>query len=272
MQPRLAGKVAIVTGAGRAGNIGVGICDSFLAEGARAVIATDFRSDHGETLRSEMEHKYGSGRFLFARHDVTDDEDWRRVVRVAVDSFGGVDVLVNNAGISVHGGVENTTLDELRRVMAVNHDGLFLGMKHCAATLTAAGDRFPGGGSIINNLSMASYMSSAHNLGYHVSKAAGRMLTVCAAAEFGSRGIRVNSVHPGVTITPLLEEGFDQYVRQGLWTDATAARKSVVAQSPLAVEAFPNDLAHAFVYLASDESRFVTGASLTHDGGLGSRY
>lgn len=269
---RLEGKTAIVTGAGRPGNIGVGICDAFLREGAKGVVATDLTDGEGESLRREMEERHGAGRFLFLRHDVTEQRDWEHVVAATVAEFGGIDVLVNNAGISIHGNVATTSLEDLRKVMAVNHDGVFLGMKHCAPSLAEAVERFPGGGAIINNMSMSSFMPSEKNLGYTVSKAAGRMLTLCAAAEFGSRRIRVNSVHPGLTLTPLIDEAFEDYARRGLWESREAAVDGVAAMSPLGIKSYPEDTAHAFVYFASEESRFVTGAALYHDGGLGKRF
>lgn len=269
---RLEGKVAIVTGAGRVGNIGVAICDAFLREGARAVIATDMRTDESRAIVDDIEARYGAGRFRLLEHDVTSEADWRRVADATLGEFHAIDVLVNNAGISVHGGVESTSLEDLRRVMAVNHDGVFLGMKVCAPALADTVNRFPGGGSIINTMSMASYMPTANNLGYQASKAAGRMLTLCAAVEFGGRRIRVNSVHPGLTITPLLREAFTEYARQGLWESMEAAEDAVAAMGPLGIKSHPEDTAHAFVYLASDESRFVTGAAIYHDGGIGQQY
>lgn len=269
---RLDGKVAIITGSGRVGNIGVAACEAFLREGARAVIATDFRSEQSDEIVGSVEAQFGAGRFRLLQHDVTSEQGWQDVIGIVQAEYGALDVLVNNAGISVHGGIEATSLDELRRVMAVNHDALFLGMKLCAPMLASAIDRFPGGGSIINTLSMASYMPNAHNVAYHVAKAAGRMLTMCAAQEFGNRRIRVNSVHPGLTVTPLLKEGFAQYAEQGLWESGEAAEDAIAAMGPLGTKGYPEDTAHAFVYLASDESRFVTGATIVHDGGKGGRY
>ena len=269
---RLAGKVAIVTGAGRLGNIGVAVVRAFLAEGARAVIGTDFRTEEADAIRTLVAGDGHSGAFRLVEHDVTSERDWQRVVAEAVAEFGGIDVLVNNAGISIHGGIGATSLDDLRKVMAVNHDALFLGIKHAAPHLADALARFPGGGSIINNLSMASFMPNAINIGYHVSKAAGRMLTICAALEYGPQKIRVNSIHPGVTMTPILRDGLEAYVASGLWESTEAAESALAAMNPLGIASQPEDTAHAFVYLASDESRFVTGASIYHDGAIGLRY
>lgn len=270
--PRLTGKVAIVTGAGRMGNIGVAVCEAFLREGAAGVVGTDLRDEEASAIAKRMDEVSVGGRFLALRHDVTSEESWRSVVARTVEEFGALDVLVNNAGISVHGNVTTTSLEDLRRVMAVNHDALFIGMKTCAPELENSVTRFPGGGSIINNVSMASFMPSDANLGYQVSKAAARMLTLCAATEFGPKRIRVNSVHPGLTMTPLIEEAVDDYVASGRWESREAAVAGISGLSMLNTYSEPQDTAHAFVYFASDEARFVTGAALYHDGGIGRRY
>ncbi|WEK56752.1 MAG: SDR family oxidoreductase [Candidatus Brevundimonas phytovorans] len=268
---RLRGKTAIVTGAGRSGNIGVAICEAFLREGAN-VVATDRNDDDAAAVSARMATTGRGDAFRFAVHDVTEAGDWARVVEQTEVWFGGVDVLVNNAGVSYQGGLIDSTLDQMRTAMAVNHDALFLGMQACLPALEASVQRFAGGGSVINNLSMASYMPNANNLGYHVSKAAGRMLTLCAATELGPKRIRVNSVHPGLTVTPLVTEAFTAYAEAGLWESGEAAIDAVAAMSPLGFASQPEDTAHAFVYLASEEARFVTGTSLYHDGGLGRRY
>lgn len=272
MAGRLEGKVAIVTGAGRDGNIGVAICEAYLREGAKAVIGTDFRQQDGDAISTRMARTGGDGAFSLVEQDVTSEADWARVVAQIVADHGGIDILVNNAGIAIHAGIEQCSLDDLRKVMAVNHDALFLGMKACLPALTESVNRFPGGGSIINNLSMASYMPNANNIGYHASKAAGRMLTLCAAIEFGPKKVRVNSVHPGLTMTPLIREGLKDYAAQGLFASAADAEAHIAAMGALGITSDPEDTAHAFVYLASDEARFVTGASLYHDGAIGQRY
>lgn len=269
---RLAGKVAIVTGAGRPGNIGVAVCEAFLREGAAGVVATDLRGDDEAAIMAQITADHGADRFVLMRHDASDEAGWRAVLDETLARFGGLDVLVNNAGISIHGGVETLALDDLQKVMAINFAAIFLGMKVCAPALAEAAHRHPGGGAIINNLSMASYMPRGNNLAYHASKAAARMLTMCAAEEFGPRRIRVNSVHPGVTITPLIRESLASYVAQGQWASIEEAEASLTALSPLGTMGVPEDVAHAFVYLASDEARFMTGAALCHDGGIGKIY
>jgi len=271
MTGRLDGKVAIVTGAGREGNIGVAICEAFLREGAR-VVATDLLDGDRAAIVARMNAVAPADAFRIMLHDVTSADDWARVVADAEAAFGGIDVLVNNAGIAIHAGIEHSSLDDLRKVMAVNHDALFVGMKACLPALRRSVERYPGGGSIINNLSMASYMPSAINIGYHVSKAAGRMLTLCAALEFGPSKVRVNSVHPGLTMTPLIREGLADYVKLGRYASVEDAEASIAGMGALGISSDPEDTAHAFVYLASDEARFVTGASIYHDGAIGQRF
>lgn len=269
---RLKGKVAIVTGAGHRGNIGLAICEAYLREGAAGVVGTDLLLDEAEEIQRQVAAAHGPGRFRLLPHDVTNEADWQRVLQETLHTFGALDVLVNNAGIAIHGGIESTSLEDLRKVMAVNHDALFLGIKTCVSALAEAVSRHPGGGAIINNCSMASFMPNTNNIGYHVSKAAARMLTICATKELGPRKIRVNSVHPGVTMTPLIRQGLQDYVAHGLWESTQAAEAALSAMSPLGMTSQPEDTAHAFVYLASDEARFVTGAAIYHDGGLGLMY
>ena len=268
---RLKNKVAIVTGAGRIGNIGVAICDAFLREGAR-VVGTDFREEAAAEINERFETEYGPGKFRYLRHDVTSESDWVHVLDATLVEFGQLDVLVNNAGIAIHGGVLTTSLEDLHKVMAVNNDALVLGMKICVPHLEKAIERFPGGGSIINTLSMASYIADANNLAYHVSKAAGRMLTLCAAIEFAPRKIRVNSIHPGMTMTPIVEGIAEDYVKAGVMKTRDEAMAAMASIALLGKPARPEDAAHAFVYLASEESGIVTGSSMLHDGGSYLRY
>lgn len=142
---RLHGRVALVTGAGRRGNIGLAVCEAFLREGAAGVVATDLRSDEAETIRSQV----GSDRFRLLAHDVTDPASWQQVLDETVRSFGGLDILVNNAGISIHGGIETTSLDDLHKVMAVNLDALFLGIQVCLPELARRAPLHAGGAAVI---------------------------------------------------------------------------------------------------------------------------
>lgn len=269
---RIQGKVAIVTGAGRIGSIGLAICEAFLREGAKAVIGTDMRDDERDAIRARVDALNAPGRFKLVEQDVCQGSQWEELVARVISEFGGLDILVNNAGISIHGGIKDSSIDDVRKVMAVNHDALFLGMKYCAPALADSAKRFEGGGSIINNCSMATYKTSGHNIGYHVSKAAARMLTMCGATELGPDRIRVNSVHPGLTVTPLVREGLQQYTDSGMFSSVDSAIEKIAGSNPLKIAGQPEDAAHLFVYLASDESRFVTGAAFCHDGGLAIQY
>ncbi|AIT80569.1 SDR family NAD(P)-dependent oxidoreductase [Novosphingobium pentaromativorans] len=265
---RLTGKVAIVTGAGAAGNIGFAICDAFLREGAAGVVATDLSADHAEEISDQMAQSHGAGRFLFLQHNVAKADDWARVCQATIDEFGGLDVLVNNAGISLHGSIMDLPKEDLDRVMEVNFGAIVLGMKACVPALGQSRERHRGGGSIINTLSVGAYMPNTMSFAYSASKAAARMLTLCAADEFGPQGIRVNSVHPGVTKTPMIERGMQSMVKAGRYKDEADAERGLGQHSPLGIVSDPEDLAHAFVYLASDEARFVTGQAFVHDGGI----
>jgi len=266
---RLHGKVAIVTGAGRPGNIGIAVCEAYLREGAR-VLATDIRDEFQSEIKQKLA-SYGPERFRFEKHEVTSEEEWARIADIAKSSFGQLDVLVNNVGIGANGNVRTTSLADFRQHMAVNLDSILIGMQTCAPLLATARERFRGG-SIINTLSMASYLPGSVNMAYQVAKSAGRMLTLCAADEFGPDLIRVNSIHPGVTLTPLLRDGFESYVQRGVYKSMDEAMEVIVGRSMLKQPGTPEDLAHAYVYLASDESALVTGAALYHDGGIGRQY
>jgi NAD(P)-dependent dehydrogenase (short-subunit alcohol dehydrogenase family) len=258
---KLDGRVAIVTGAGRPGNIGQAVCEAFLAEGA-SVVATDRREGEAGSLGK------GSDRFRFLAHDVTSEADWQRVLATTLERFGGLDILVNNAGMSIRGGIADIGLDEFRQVMDVNTNGAFIGTKLCAPEIAKRAKRHAGGGAIINTSSMSGYMPSAFSLAYHCSKAAMRMLTACNSKELGRLGIRVNSVHPGPIDTPMLREAFQGYSDHGAYADAGAAEAQIAASTSLGILCEPEHIAPLYVYLASDDARYVTGAAIAHDGGV----
>lgn len=261
-------RVAIVTGAGRMGNIGQAVCQAYLDEGAAGVVATDLRDDDAGALYE----RFGTERFLFLTHDVAEESDWQRVLEATVARFGGLDILVNNAGISIRGNTAALSLDDFRKVMDVNLYGAFLGTKICAPELAKRAADHPGGSAIINVSSMSAYMPTAHSLAYHCSKSALRMMTMCNSREFGPQNIRVNSVHPGPITTPLLREAFKGYAEGGMYANAEAAEAQIAAQTALGRLCEPEHMAPLFVYLASDDSRYVTGTAVQHDGGVGSNF
>ena len=249
---RVKGKSAIVTGA--AGGLGRAIATLLADEGA-SVIVTDVNETVGRQVAEEI--KSGGGRAVFIKHDVSSEGDWRRVVDRAMSEYGKLDVLVNNAGIMIVREIEKMTLEEWRRLMSINLDGVFLGTK-CAIPAM----RKSGGGSIINMSSAAGIIGTAHNTSaYSASKGAVRLFTKSSALEFSKAGhdynIRVNSVHPGVIETPMTAA-----MRQG---DSVGAGMEQLM--PIGFLGKPIDVAYGVLYLASDESRLVTGAELVIDGG-----
>ncbi len=251
---RLAGKIALVTGGAR--GIGLAIARRFAREGAAAVILADL--DEAEAARVARENPA----FHPCPLDVTQDEEWGRAVDRTVARHGGLDVLVNNAGIAVVGTIESVTLEEWHRVQAVNVDGTFLGCRHAVRAMKPPAGR---GGSIIN-LSSVSGLVGGHNLAaYNASKGAVRLLTKSVALHCARQayGVRCNSIHPGFTETDMLRDlaKGSRYTPEGL---SERLRASV----PLGRNAAAEEIAGLAAYLASDEAGFVTGAEMVIDGGV----
>ncbi|GAB3628423.1 glucose 1-dehydrogenase [Pandoraea terrae] len=223
---------------------------ALVREGAR-VILTDVLEEDGRRVAEELGE---CARFVV--HDVTRSEDWERVVAAAEQAFGNVTILVNNAGIGLAAPLDATTEADYRRVIEVNQVGLFLGMKAVLDSMTRAG-----GGSIVNISSVAGIVGTAHSIAYSASKFAVTGMTKVAAKELGPRGIRVNSVHPGVIETPMLTEaaGTEEII-QGL--------RAAAAATPLGRLGCPDDVSRVVLFLSSDESSFVTGSAYVVDGGF----
>lgn len=246
---RLTGKVAIITGA--ASGQGAVEAKLFADEGAK-VIATDLNETLLNEVVAEINAKYGDVA-LAIKHNVAEEAEWIRVVEQAVEKFGKVNVLVNNAGISgkTHT-LEDITVEEWNLVMNINALGNFLGMKHVVPEMKKVG-----GGSIVNISSLAGINGYGSLTPYAASKGATRILTKGAANQLGPDNIRVNSVHPGFVDTPMIAQ----------YTSNEEAYNHLVSAIPLRTIAQPEDIAYSVIYLASDEARFVTGEELIIDGG-----
>ena len=241
---RLDGKVAIVTG-GAQGQ-GAEIARAFVAEGARVVIA-DVADEPGQALAAEL-----GGQAHFTHHDVSSEESWTAVVADANERFGSVNVLANNAGILRFGDIATGDLADVELMWRINQMGVFLGMRSVVPTMAANG-----GGSIINASSVEGLAGMAGCSGYAATKWAIRGMTKCAAMELGGRGIRVNSVHPGMIDTPMTRvHGGDVAMEFG------------ASKVPMRRVGYPEDIAPVYVFLASDESGYMNGAELAVDGGV----
>ncbi|WP_448580010.1 SDR family NAD(P)-dependent oxidoreductase [Thermaurantiacus sp.] len=252
MSGRVAGKVALVTGA--AMGLGEAIARALAREGA-AVMLTDREVDKGEAVASDIAASGGKARFR--AHDVAVEADWEAAVAATLEAFGGLDVLVNNAGVS--GGMLpllEHSLEDWRRIMAVNLDGVFLGMRHAGPAMVARG-----GGSVINLSSILGKVGLAHAAAYCASKGGVTLLTKAAAIEWAPLGIRVNSLHPGFIDTPMVANALHA-VENG-----NEMRVALMAAHPMGRFGVPAEIASAVLFLASDESRFMTGAELVVDGG-----
>ncbi len=243
--PRLAGKVALITGA--AGGQGVAEAELFVREGA-AVMLTDVDAAKGEQLAARLREQGGKARFLV--HDASSEQAWIDTVAATLAAFGGLHILVNNAGTIARQGIVNTTVEAWNRTLAVNLTGPLLGMKHCAPAI-----RDSGGGSIVN-ISSTAGLTAHDDAAYTASKWGLRGLTKTAVLQFSPWNIRVNSIHPGqIADTGFFQSGGDAF--------AQAARAAI----PLHRQGTPKECADLVLFLASDESSFISGAEIAVDGG-----
>jgi NAD(P)-dependent dehydrogenase (short-subunit alcohol dehydrogenase family) len=245
----VAEKVVVVTGAGA--GIGRATAALFAKNGAKVVV-TDINESEGRATAENIVAEGGEA--LFLAHDVAQEEQWQRVLAAAKDRFGGIDVLVNNAGIYVIASLAETTLEQWNKLFSINVTGVFLGSKHVAPYLTERG-----GGSIINLSSVAGLLGAAGHACYGASKGAVRIMTKDLAAELGAQNIRVNSVHPTYVKTAMADYGA---AMAGKTLEDLGRDMSVLGRL-----AEPEDVANVIVFLASDESAYLTGAEFVVDGG-----
>lgn len=239
---RLAGKIAVVTGAAQ--GMGESHARTLLKEGAKVVI-TDLNSEKGQALAKEL-----GDNALFVQHDVTKEDDWKKVVSETESAFGPVNILVNNAGISFNKSFADCSLDDYMKIVNINQVSVFLGMKYAQPSMAKAD-----GGSIINVSSINGIVGGA--VGYTDTKFAVRGITKAGAVEFAKDKIRVNSIHPGVVETPMVTDG-----------DSFALIQEYAKTIPLGRMAKSQDISDLVLFLASDDSRYSTGSEFVVDGGI----
>ncbi|RJF74074.1 SDR family NAD(P)-dependent oxidoreductase [Rhodopseudomonas palustris] len=253
---RLSGKVAVITGA--TSGIGLRTAEVFVAEGAKVVIAGR-RAPEGDALAAQL----GTA-CIFRQTDVTQEEQMKALIDAAVDSFGRIDCLFNNAGGPAQtGGIEGLEVDRFDAAMATLVRSVMLGMKHAAPHMKKQGS-----GSIINNGSIAGRLAGfSSSLVYGAAKAAVIHFTKCVAMELGESGVRVNSISPGAIATGIFGKALGLTTEAAEKTSATMREIYKTAQ-PIQRAGIPDDIAHAAVFLASDESGFINGHDLVIDGGI----
>ncbi len=251
---RLSGKVALVTGGGS--GIGAATCRLFAKEGAKVVVS-DIDKQAGEAVAAAVAEQRGE--VCFQLLDVGEEAQWLDAVAATTARFGALDVLVNNAGVDRTGSVEQATLEDWRFTQRVNVEGVFLGTKHAIAAMRERG------GSIVNISSVAGIQGEALQAAYCASKGAVRLFTKSAAVHCTRSGyrVRINSVHPGGVVTPMLKTIAEQMAAAGV-----GDMSDVLGAIPMGRLAAPEEIAYGILYLACDESSYVTGSELVIDGGM----
>ena len=266
---RLQGKVAIVTGA--ASGIGAASARHLAREGAR-VVCTDTDEASGQAVAAQVVQAGGDA--FFIAHDVVEENQWERVIQATLARYGGLHVLVNNAGIGPAGGagpIETKSLANWRRTLSVDLDSVFLGCKHGIAAIRDT-TRESGSGSIINVSSIAGLIGLPNAADYSAAKGGVRLLTKAAALECAAAGyqIRVNSVHPGYIDTPMVRGGLERRAAIS-GVDPAQAETALIALHPIGRLGVADEIAQTILFLASDESSFTTGAEMVVDGGYCAR-
>jgi 3alpha(or 20beta)-hydroxysteroid dehydrogenase len=261
----LSGRKALVTGGAR--GLGAGMAEALARAGAAVVIA-DIQEDLGKATADSL--KDAGGKAAFVPLDVTDDANWEAAVNAAIGELGGLDILVNNAGVELSGLVVDLDPADVRKMLEINVLGTALGLKHAFRAMRPGGPA-GSGGSVVNISSVAATIPFPGIAGYSATKSAVDRLTRVAALESGKLGygVRVNCVYPGLVPTEMGMKLAQDMVTLGLWPSAEAAVGDVIGLTPLGRLGEVSDMADAVVFLASDASRFITGAGLPVDGGMG---
>lgn len=265
---RLSGRVALVTGALR--GIGLAIAERYVAEGA-GVILSDLAPAGDPEVIALLARLGSTASYLSL--DVAQEAAWQAAAAAIRTSHGRLDILVNNAGIDGTGAVEVLDFVLWRKVMSINVDGVFLGIKTMTPLLAEAGATTPFGSSIINMSSVMGLVGFSDTSAYNTSKGAVRLMTKAVAIEFAGKRtpIRVNSLHPGFVQTPLMDKGFANMVQMGLAGSVEELIGQVAATTPVGRIAASPEIAGAAFFLASDDSSYCTGSELVVDGGWTAR-
>ena len=262
---RLDGKIAFISGAAR--GIGAATARLMVEAGAKVAIGDVLDERGDETARAIV----GSENAAIYQHlDVTREEEWEAAIAATVSRFGGLDILVNNAGLFLGKGIEEASLDEWHRLCAVNLTGVFLGTKLALPALRERARQSRHGSAIVNLASVAGLVGSQLDPLYSLTKGGVTLFTKSAALEFARKGyrVRVNSIHPGVIQTDMGDQTFVSRARNLATNDVDAVRDMARKTHPIGRLGVPEDIAKGILYLASDDSAFMTGAGLVVDGGL----
>lgn len=262
--PRISDTVALITGALR--GIGLAIAKRFREEGATVILA-DLKSEQDPSVSAVLQELGPAAHYI--RLDVANESDWQTARAWVSDRHGRLDILVNNAGIECVGAVEDLALQDWKRAMSINVDGVFLGTKTFASLLEESGATRRGGSSIINMSSILGLVGFSDTSAYATTKGAVRLFTKSTAVEFALKRtpIRVNSLHPGFVRTPLFLQGMQRWADEGRAPSAQHLVDAIAEKTPIGRIAEPEEVASVALFLASEDSSYVTGAEIAVDGG-----